>query len=77
MTTFGGRVLVLYWGGRVFLTTFGGRVLTVGVELWKASGGSCPGWAGKIFGPNEGWADTPKSAPIEVVLYPCSFFNIK
>ena len=34
VTIFGGRVLVLYWGERVFLTIFGGRVLTVGVWLW-------------------------------------------
>jgi hypothetical protein len=31
VTTFGGRVLVLYLGGIVFLTIFGGRVLRVGV----------------------------------------------
>ncbi len=35
MTTFGGRVLVLYWGERVFLTILGGRVITIRVGFDK------------------------------------------
>ena len=47
----------------MFLTTLGGRVLTVGVWLLKDSGGSCPGWAGKIFGPRLSGPGEAEAAP--------------